>query len=343
VAWRAADPGFTQDVRGPYWLVDGQDALPGEARLAWLGVPGALISADDGALHLDVYYVVEPGEQQPGAGIGPKVEPARVEARKVEAPKVEARQPVNGAGPRRSGPPDPSQKPDPNRPPDPSQKPDPNRPPDPSQKPVAGIAPGVALKRFDWAELRAVLSEPPPLESAWELTDAVPGALLGRVRVWVAARTPGAVRPFEATFSDGPPLRFADPAPFSCGDAPADLFLAAIPQPHGDGPNGHGVWHAAGVPTGATLCAVEEAGPCTTTPAVAGLDFLIAAGGPASRSRIAASTSTAFYVDPDPLRLPLGGLHVAFGDIDDGSDAGLLWARGTARDVCRPWAEIWEE
>jgi hypothetical protein len=316
VAWRAADPAFTEDLRGPYWLVDGQDALPGEARPAWLGVPGALVSGAGDGLHLDVYYVVEPGDD-----VGPPPAPAQ----------------------RPSGVPDPAQKPDPNRPPDPSQKPDPNRAPDPAQKPAPGLSPGVALKRFEWAALSAVLSEPAPLESAWELTDAVPGALLGRVRVWSAAATPGAVRPFETAFPDGAPLRFADPAPFSCGSSPADLFLAAIPQPRSGGPNGHGVWHAAGIPTGATLCAVADAGPCDAIAAVAGLDFLIAPGGPASPSRLATSTATAFYVDPDPLRLPLGALHVAFGDIADGSEAGLLWARGTAKDVCRPWTEAWEE
>ncbi|MFN7143545.1 MAG: hypothetical protein ACK4YP_07215, partial [Myxococcota bacterium] len=62
VAWRASDPAFREDVRGPFWLVDGRAALPGEAGLAWLGVPGLVVTGTGADARLDVYYVVEPDE-----------------------------------------------------------------------------------------------------------------------------------------------------------------------------------------------------------------------------------------------------------------------------------------
>jgi hypothetical protein len=71
-----ADPTFSsRDVRGPFRLVDGMDAVPGltGARL-WLGVPSAVVAKGaDGAERLFVYFVAEAAsflQQFPNNDIG---------------------------------------------------------------------------------------------------------------------------------------------------------------------------------------------------------------------------------------------------------------------------------
>ncbi|MDP2307818.1 MAG: hypothetical protein Q8P18_17465 [Pseudomonadota bacterium] len=292
IAWRALDPAFTQGLTGPHWLVDGRDALPDEARPAWLGVPAAIVTGEGEGLRVDVYYVVEPDEPAPRQG------------------------------------------------------------PDPAR-----LASGVAVKRFAWDTLLGHLVAPAPPEV--QAPGALPGELLGRLRVWAASGGEGEARPLETAY-DGADVRLVDPAPFACADRPS-LFLAAInatgPFAEGGAWGGHGVWRAAGLPTGASICSVPDVpGACTPTPTVEGRDFVVSAGGAGSPGgspdRLVVSGGSGIYVDPDPVRLPGGGVRVAVGSLgaarrprapDDGNPGpeGLTWVAGAPKDACRPWTDAW--
>ncbi|MES2644432.1 MAG: hypothetical protein V4850_33405 [Myxococcota bacterium] len=200
---------------------------------------------------------------------------------------------------------------------------------------------GVGVKRFRWSDLQAQLSRPAPTEDRWEAAGALSGSLLGRVRVWAASDLPGLARPFDDAFAR---VKIVDPAPFACTGA-ADLFFAAIPSGGPGAPrtalDAHGIWHASALPTGALVCSgADPTRPCTVTPAVEGLDFIVAPGGVASRSRLAATAPGALYLDPDPVRLPLGGLRVAAGNVEKGG--GLTSLSSAASAVCQPWGTAWQ-
>lgn len=370
VAWRAQDPAFTRGLTGPHWLVDGRAALPDEARPAWLGVPAALVTGEGADLALDVYYVVEPDNAggrsyldamrdsaTAGVPAGASAQPgpsAQREGRGPRPPGVQGPtpppKPHDGQGP--TPPPKPHDGQGPKPPPAP---PDGRGPPDPARPDPNRLASGVAVKRFAWADLLARLEAPAPPEASWEAVGALPGELLGRVRVWAAVGAEGEARPFEAAY-DGATVRLADPAPFSCADRPA-LFVAAIngfgPFAKGGAWGGHGVWRAAGLPTGTTICAVADGlGACTPTPTVQGRDFVVAAGATSSPDRIVGSDAAGLYLDPDPVRLPYGRVRVAIGNLgapegpgtspsNDANDAELTWFTGAPVDACRPWTEAW--
>ncbi|MES2641705.1 MAG: hypothetical protein V4850_19590 [Myxococcota bacterium] len=362
VAWRALDPAFTRGLTGPHWLVAGRHALPDEARPAWLGVPSALVTGEGADLRLDVYYVVEPDDaggrsyldamRDPGARDrqeGPMAQPGP-----MVQPGAQPMAQPEGRGPRPPGVlgPTPPPKPHDGQGPTPPPKPPDGRGPHPARPAPDGLASGVAVKRFAWAELLARLEAPAPPEEDWEAVGALPGELLGRVRVWAAVGAEGEARRFEAAY-DGATVRLADPAPFACADRPA-LFLAAIngfgPFADGGAWGGHGVWRAAGLPAGESICAVADGlHACTPTPTVEGRDFVVAAGAASSPDRLVGSSAAGLYVDPDPVRLPFGRVRVAIGNLGapDGpgttptNDAELTWFTGAPVDACRPWTEAW--
>lgn len=292
VAWRAADPGFSQKLTGPYWLVDGQHALPDQAKPAWLGVPSAVVAGQGADLRLDVYFAYHTDDTNGRSYLEQALDPS-------PAPRAPVVTPPGGS---------------------------------PKQ--------GVGVKRFRWADLAGTLAIPSAPEAGWESIGALPGTLLGRARVWAASDLPGMARPFEEAFSQ---VRVVDPAPIACPGAP-DLFFAAIheggPQAARGPQDAHGIWHATALPTGALVCAAGPPGaPCSLTTAVEGLDFLVAAGGTGSRSRLAATGPGNLYLDPDPVRLPAGGLRVAAGNVEAAD--GLTWMKGAASDVCQPWGMAW--
>ena len=215
----------------------------------------------------------------------------------------------------------------------------------------------------------------PTAEDTWTQRDAVPGELLGRVRVWVAqpGHSPN-VRRFESAFNtlssggvEYPPW-LADPVAVTAGfgtDAEQlCLYFAANPDQaltssgvinagaSGTNavPNRHGLWRGAAVPEDTRLAVLVGGATTGTVFAVLGRDFVVRPPGGTDPLgdcvKPSSGPSGYYWYDPDPVELPDGSWRVYSGHNFAGGTSGevdqalrLTW--GTAEAGSRPWSEAW--
>ncbi|MDI7269145.1 MAG: hypothetical protein QME96_14240, partial [Myxococcota bacterium] len=346
VAFHARDPGFTDDLRGPFLLVDSLRAVPRQAGFRlWLGVPSAAVATDPttGEQSLYVHYVVESnhGLDQDGGLVGFPLDSRLSD--EEQSLWLAAEDAWAGGGFEEQG-------------------------------------RGIAVKRIAAATVRRRLNPSsffgPKDERDWTHEDALEGELFGRVRILVpvgASSGPSyVVRTFEEVFPAGgsPPVK-VDPAAIACGDD-LHLFFCARERnpatdliqsaPLVDGTNGHGIWHAVAVPSGTQLAGADSG---QVWEAVHGRDFVVrrcrievspGGGGATWPDQVVASDVTLdpprVYQDPDPSWQPDGGIMVLMGASratwydppnDDFFEAWLpgplVRVDGDSHDVCWDWSD----
>ena len=211
---------------------------------------------------------------------------------------------------------------------------------------LEGFEGGIAAKRIKLSRLLQEVESAGPAgtldPTSWSHKDAVPGKLLGPIRVWaaIAGKEDGHVVEPLITRVPGD-NKVVDPDPVRC-EAGLQLFLTLLPEGPINQRAGkyHGLWHTTALPKGTRL----TVGGVTmrTTP---GRDFIVApvdSEGSADLLSPAPSAShplSQVFLDPDAVRLPDGSWLVYGGS----SDSSGLWRfSGTDAEACAAWDQAWD-
>lgn len=346
VAFWSDNPEFDDGagtVRGPFLIVDSLDALPGISLRFWLSVPGGAVISNGDVQALFVYYQVEasadPDPLQAGAATYPDGGVTNSEYFAVLGHYPYA-----------------------------------------SRSATRVFSGAPAVRRIALDDLLAHVGDAASAgtgstdEAAWTRSDAVPGDLLGQVRIWlcnVAEYGPmPQVRLFDRVYEQGSGTsrwfpRVADPAPVDSGKALTLYFSTIDVEGHVPAPgDGYGIWRgvavdgaAEGGPTLVQTTTIEgqsEDGTIMTVvetieiEPIYGVDFLACSaidpvtGLPKDQLAEAVGTN---YVDPDPVWS--GVWRVLFGVPKYNGDPTTMQAMklhvGEFADGTTRWEDAWCE
>ena len=203
------------------------------------------------------------------------------------------------------------------------------------------------VKRIRLSDLRQAIRKGGGDELSWTIADAVPGELLGGVRIWTPEAgssptdDPLRLQPLDDIYEvAGRPV---DPCPFTCAKG-LQLFSTRMPE----GGNfdaiaqGQGIWHATTLPEGRRI-RTDDGEEHT---ARYGVDFIVRAPNSEgetpdliqSDADLPASTRERVLIDADVIELSPGRITVFTGSMDHSA---LYRTDGKLEEACTVWTEAW--